>query len=52
MTPTRADEPRPPSAAPDSADLVACPASGVQRGLWFLDRLTPGQPTYNVVTAL
>ncbi len=51
MSPLHADEP-PPSTVLDSADLIACPASGVQRGLWFLDRLTPGQPTYNVVTAL
>ena len=32
-------------------DIVACQASGVQRGLWFLDRLQPGRAAYNVSSA-
>ncbi len=41
-----------PSAAGAGVDeVVACPASGVQKGLWFLDRLRPGQASYNIVTA-
>jgi hypothetical protein len=43
--------PASPSGSATSADVVACPASGVQHGLWFLDRLRPGQAAYNLVAA-
>ena len=43
--------PTSPSTSAMTTDVVACPASGVQQGLWFLDRLRPGQATYNLVAA-
>ncbi|MFB7677064.1 amino acid adenylation domain-containing protein [Kitasatospora purpeofusca] len=40
------DTPTPDTPTPDTAAVRTAPASGLQRGLWFLDRLDPGAVTY------
>jgi hypothetical protein len=37
---------------PEEAEVFVFPASFAQQRLWFLDQLFPGNPFYNVSTAL
>ncbi|MEZ5317813.1 MAG: condensation domain-containing protein [Vicinamibacterales bacterium] len=41
---------REPPSSPGEAqpDLYECPAAPNQQGLWFIDRLSPGSPAYNI----
>jgi amino acid adenylation domain-containing protein len=41
-----------PAIRPTPRDGSAIPLSSSQRALWFLDRLAPGEPTFNVAVAV